>query len=258
MPSPENRVRRLLILGGTGEARALAEGAAVAFPGRLEVVSSLAGRLSRPPVLPGRVRVGGFGGARGLARYLADERFHMVIDATHPFARVISANAAEACMEAGVERLALVRPASLRPKGLRWIEARDLDHAALLLPTPARRVFLAVGRRGLEAFSRLEDVWFLVRLVEAPDGPLPLRRCTVVTGRPPDSQEEERKLLTDHAIDAMVIKDSGSGDAKIAAAQELGVAVVAVRRPPPPPGQAAATVDEALAWIEARLGQGGT
>ena len=182
----------------------------------------------------------------------------MGVDAPHPDAQVIAASAAGACAEAGVPRLVLVRPPSLRPEGRRWIEADDRDHAARLLPAPARRVFLAVGRLGLAAFSGLENTWFLVRLVEPPDGPLPLRRCTVVTGRPPDSQEEERKLLTDHAIDAMVIKDSGSGDAKIAAAQELGVAVVAVRRPPPPPGQAAATVDEALAWIEARLGQGGT
>ncbi len=243
MPGPEN----LLILGGTGEARVLAEGAAAAYPDRLRVVSSLAGRLSRPPELPGTVRVGGFGGAGGLARYLTEESIHMVIDATHPFAQGISANAAEACGDAGVERLVLVRAESPRPKGLDWIEARDLDHAAGLLPSPARRVFLAVGRRGLEAFSKLDGVWFLVRLVEAADDPLPLSRYTVVTGRPPESRSEERQLLSTHAIDAMVIKDSGSGEAKIAAARELGLAVVAVRRPPPPPGEAVATVDEALA-----------
>ena len=254
MPGPENRV--LLILGGTGEARALAEGAAAAYPGRLHVISSLAGRLSRPPDLPGTVRVGGFGGAGGLARYLSHESIDMVVDATHPFAQGISANAGEACADAGVERLVLVRPPSLRPQGLDWIEADDLDHAALLLPASVRRVFLAVGRRGLEAFSRLTGVWFLVRLVEAPGDPLPLPQCTVVTGRPPDSLEDERRLLTTHAIDAMVIKDSGSGEAKIAAAHELGVAVVAVRRPAPPTGEAAATVDEALAWIEDRLGRG--
>ncbi len=256
MPGPENRARRLLILGGTGDARALAERAVPAYRGRLEVVSSLAGRLKRLPALPGAIRVGGFGGAGGLARYLTDESIHMVIDATHPFAKVISANAARACDEAGVERLILVRPPCLRPKGLRWIEADDLDQAAGLLPSPARRVFLAVGRRGLAAFSRHEDLWFLVRLVEAPDGPLPLSQYRVVTGRPPESREEERRLLSLHAIDAMVIKESGSGDAKIAAARELGVAVVAVRRPPPPPGEARATVDEALAWIEDRLGRG--
>ena len=254
MPVRENR--RLLILGGTGEARALAEGAAAAFRGRLEVVSSLAGRLSRPPDLPGRVRVGGFGGAGGLARYLAEESIDMVVDATHPFARVISANAAEACEDAGVPRLVLVRAPSPRPRGLDWIEADDLEHAAGLLPGSARRVFLAVGRRGLEAFSQLTGVWFLVRLVEAPDAPLPLPDHTLVTGRPPESREEERRLLTDHAIDAMVIKDSGSGDAKIAAARELDVTVVAVRRPAPPPGESRATVDEALAWIETRLERG--
>ena len=258
MPGPEKPIRRLLILGGTGEARALAEGAAAAYPGRLQVVSSLAGRLSRPPVLPGTVRVGGFGGSGGLARYLSEESIHMVIDATHPFAQVISANADQACEDAGVPRLALVRAASPRPKGLRWIEARDLDHAAGLLLSSARRVFLAVGRRGLEAFSHLTGVWFLVRLVESADNPLPLSQCTVVTGRPPDSLEEERRLLSTHVIDAMVIKDSGSGEAKIAAAQELGVAVVAVRRPPPPPGESRATVDEALTWIEDRLGRGVT
>ncbi len=254
MPGPEKRV--LLILGGTGEARALAEGAAAAFPGRLQVVSSLAGRLSRPPELPGTVRVGGFGGAGGLARYLAEESIHMVIDATHPFAQGISANAAEACGDAGVERLVLVRAESPRPKGLDWIEARDLDHAAGLLPSHARRDFIEVGRRGMKAKNQLYGVWFLVRLVEVPDDPLPLSRYTVVTGRPPKSVEEERRLLSLHAIDAMVIKDSGGGDAKITAARELDVAVVAVRRPPPPPGESRATVDEALAWIEARLERG--
>ena len=149
--------------------------------------------------------------------------------------------------------MVLDRPPSSPPPGARWIEADDLDHAAGLLPASARRVFLAVGRRGLEAFSRLQDLWFLVRLVEAPDGPLPLGQVTVVTGRPPESQAKERRLLSLHAIDAMVIKDSGGGDAKIAAAGELGVTVIAVRRPPPPPGESRATVDDALAWIGARL-----
>lgn len=253
MPGPDSRARRLLVLGGTGEARALAEGAAAAYPGRLDVVSSLAGRLSKPPVLPGTVRVGGFGGAAGLARYLAAESIDMVVDATHPFAQVISANAARACADAGVPRLVLVRPPSPRPEGLRWIEADDLDHAARLLPAPARRVFLAVGRLGLAAFSGLENRWFLVRLVEAPDGPMPLSQYTVVTGRPSESKAEERRLLSSHAIDVLVIKDSGSGEAKIAAAHELDVTVVAVRRPAPPPGEARATVDEALAWIGDRL-----
>jgi len=253
MPNPETRTRRLLILGGTGEARALAEGAAAAYPGRLDVVSSLAGRLSKPPVLPGSVRVGGFGGAAGLARYLSEESIDMVVDATHPFAQVISANAAQACQDAGVVRLVLARAASQRPEGLRWIEADDLAHAARLLPAPARRVFLAVGRLGLAAFSGLENTWFLVRLVEAPEDPLPFSNYTVVTGRPPESQEEERKLLSTQAIDAMVIKDSGGGEAKIAAARKLDVTVVAVRRPAPPPGESRAKVDEVLAWIEARL-----
>jgi precorrin-6A/cobalt-precorrin-6A reductase len=256
MPGPEACARRLLILGGTGEARALAEGAAKAFPGRLDVVSSLAGRLSKPPVLPGGVRVGGFGGAAGLARYLAAESIHMVVDATHPFAQVISANAARACADAGVARLVLVRPASPRPEGLRWIEADDLAHAARLLPPSARRVFLAAGRRGLEAFSQATGVNFLVRLVEAPDGPLPLPEYTVVTGRPAESKADEMQLLRDHAIDAMVIKDSGGGEAKIAAARELDVTVVAVRRPAPPTGESRATVDEVLAWIEDKLGRG--
>ena len=253
MPGPENQTRRLLILGGTGEARILAEGAAAAYPGRLDVVSSLAGRLSQPPVLPGSVRVGGFGGPAGLARYLAAESIDMVVDATHPFAQVISANAAEACAEAGVARLVLARPPSLRPKDLRWLDADDLEHAARLLPGPARRVFLAVGRRGLEAFSQAAGVSFLVRLVEAPEDPLPLPEYTVVTGRPGDSKADERALLSTHAIDAMVIKDSGGGEAKITAARELDVTVIAVRRPAPPTGEARAAVAEALAWIGERL-----
>jgi precorrin-6A/cobalt-precorrin-6A reductase len=240
---------RLLILGGTAEAVALA-GAASALPG-LEVVSSLAGRTRAAPTPPGRSRVGGFGGAEGLRAYLRDERIDLLVDATHPFAARISEAARLACETAGVPRLVLWRPPWPRQPGDRWHEVADLAEAAARLPELGRRVFLTVGARDVAPFAPLAGTWFLVRAVEAP-GPLPLARCAVIIGRGPFARDDERALLRRHGIDVVVSKASG-GDAtygKIAAARDLGVPVLMVRRPPPPAGECVATVAEAAAWLE--------
>jgi precorrin-6A/cobalt-precorrin-6A reductase len=239
---------KLLILGGTAEAVELA-GACAARPG-LEVISSLAGRTRAPGLPPGEVRIGGFGGAGGLARFLAERGIDRVIDATHPFAVQIGAHAEQACREVGIPRLRLLRPPWTREPGDNWIEVADLAEAARRLPALGRRVFLTVGHQDLGAFAGL-DLWFLVRTIEPPDL-LPLRHGRWLAGRGPFAVENELGLLRAHAIDVLVTKASGGAAtyAKLAAARQLGLPVVMVRRPPPPPGPMVDSVGAALAWLE--------
>ena len=233
----------MLILGGTTEAAALARALT-----DVEVVTSLAGRTSRPAALPGRVRIGGFGGAQGLAEYLETEGIETLIDATHPFAARISANAAEAVRLRPTPRLMLVRPEWTPQPGDRWTTVPDIPVAADAVPKGAR-AFLAIGRQELAPFAGRADAWFLIRSVEPPDRPLPPNHA-VVTARGPFRVEDEAALLAEHRIDVMVAKNSGGGDAKLAAARRLGVPVVLVKRPPLPEGERVDTVAEAVAWLD--------
>ncbi|MFE9409841.1 cobalt-precorrin-6A reductase [Streptomyces sp. NPDC006704] len=241
----------ILILGGTGEARRLAGllGAGAADGPR--VTSSLAGRVAAPRLPPGEVRVGGFGGADGLAAWLRTHEVDALIDATHPFARTISFNAAAAAARAHVPLLALRRPGWVPGEGDRWHPADSLDQAAALLPGLGRRVFLTTGRMGLAAFAPLDALWFLMRSVDAPEPPFPAR-MEVLLDRGPFTLEGERELLRAHRVDVLVTKDSGGAATapKLTAAREAGIPVVVVRRPPVPDGVAvAATPEEAAAWV---------
>lgn len=235
---------RVLILGGTAEAAALAR----ALDGQAEVISSLAGRAGVPD-LPGRVRVGGFGGAEGLAAYLKAESIGRVIDATHPFAARISAHAEAACRAAGVPRLVLERPRWLRLPEDRWHVVDSVAEAAAELPRLGRRAFITVGAGEAAGFASVRGVWLLVRLLK--DEALPLADYKVVTGRPPFAEADEVALMRAYGVDVLVTKESG-GEAtigKIAAARTLGLPVLMIRRPPPPPGQAVDSVAAAVAWL---------
>jgi precorrin-6A/cobalt-precorrin-6A reductase len=246
---------RLLILGGTGEAAALAEAASAAFPD-LDVISSLAGRTGTPRTLPGRIRVGGFGGADGIAAHLRDERIGLVIDATHPFAAVISVNAAEACAATGTPRLLLLRPPWRPQSGDRWEDVADAAEAARVVAATSRRVFLTLGPGDLAAFAGLVHVYFLVRLIQSPAQPSPLVNHDLVVARPPFSLDEERSLFARHGIDTLVTKQSGGAmEAKLTAAREAGARVVMIRRPEKPAGDRVATVAEAMAWLGGLLGR---
>ena len=250
-PVPE----RLLILGGTAEGRALAAAAEACFGPSLTVISALAGR-TRKPILPaGDVRIGGFGGADGLAAYLRDERIGLLIDATHPFATRISAQAREAAAQAGIERLVLVRPPWQAVPGDRWIDAATVEEAVGAIPGEAERVFLTVGVRSLAPFAARPDLWFLVRLVDEPVEAIPLARHRLICARGPFAVADERALFADHRIDCLVTRASGgeATAAKLAAARALGLPVVMVRRPAAPPGRSASSVEDALTWIEERL-----
>ena len=244
---------RLLILGGTGDAARLAAAVIGRFGTGLDVITSLAGRTREPLTPPGRVRSGGFGGVDGLAGYLAEERIALLVDATHPFATQISANARAACGIAGVPRLILDRPAWTQMPGDDWIEVADVA-AAARLSKPGQRVFLALGAGKLAAFAGVAGVHFVVRMVDRPERP-PLDGCTIVVGRAPFSEAAERKLLRQHRIDLLVSRNSG-GDAaagKIAAARSLGISVIMIRRPPREVGERTMEIEEALRWITGRL-----
>ena len=247
--------RHLLILGGTAEARELARRVAITIGKKVRVTTSLAGRRAKAPALPGEVRIGGFGGIGGLVDYLNQNAVDFLIDATHPFSAVISDHANAAATATGMPRLQLLRPLWQLPPTAEWIEVDDLTEAARDLPRFARRVFLTTGVRGLGAFSNLDDIWFLVRLIDPPAEPPPLAQLELITGKPPYTFEDERAILADHNIDTLVTKHSGGEGtaAKVFAAAEAGVKIVLIRRPPPEPGPVAETVDDAFAWIEEKL-----
>ena len=243
--------KELLILGGTGEASALARAVLVRFGDALNFTTSLAGRTERPGALPSRVRIGGFGGAVGLAAYLVEHGVDRLMDATHPFAARISTEARLACEEARVPRLLLLRPPWRRHPLDRWIEVDDMAAAAAVVGRIGRRAFLTVGAGEIACFAAAPGVRFLVRLVDPPRQPLPLRFYEVVIGRGPFTLVEERLRLERHAIDVLVCKASGGAatEAKILAARDLGLPVIMVRRPAPGPGDAVETVEAALDWL---------
>ncbi|MEU6927850.1 cobalt-precorrin-6A reductase [Streptomyces sp. NPDC046374] len=239
----------VLILGGTTEGRVLAG----LLAGAVRVTSSLAGRVAAPRLPAGEVRIGGFGGAEGLAVWVRQHGVDAVIDATHPFAERISFNAARAAATAHVPLLALRRPGWVPVEGDDWHEVGSLAEAAAALDGLGERVFLTTGRMGLAAFADRPE-WFLVRSVDAPDVPVPAR-SEVLLERGPFTLDGERELLARHRIDVLVTKDSGGAATapKLAAAREAGVPVVVVRRPPVPAGvPTAPTPETAAAWALAR------
>ncbi|HEY5834894.1 cobalt-precorrin-6A reductase [Streptomyces sp.] len=242
-------MRRVLILGGTGEGRLLAE-LLSGDPG-LEVTSSLAGRVTEPRPAAGRSRIGGFGGAAGLAGWLRRERTDAVVDATHPFAAAITRNAVAATAAAGIPLLVLRRPGWAAGPGDRWLWADSLAGAAALLPALGRRVFLTTGRGDLAAFAALEGIFFLIRSVDPPGPPLPACH-RLLLARGPFTPDAECALLHEHRIDLLVTKDSGgtATSAKLTAAREAGLPVLVVRRPPPPAGvPLVADPAAAAAWL---------
>jgi precorrin-6A/cobalt-precorrin-6A reductase len=243
---------RILILGGTGEARELA---AELVAGGVDVLSSLAGRVQNPRLPDGPVRVGGFGGATGLAAYLRAERITAVVDATHPFAGTISANAARAATQAGVPLLALRRPPWEADPS--WHVVPDIGAAAINVRAwPGESVFLTTGRRDLDAFAADDQHRFLVRAVDPPDGPAP-PRMTLILDRGPYTIEGESALMREHGIGLLVTKNSGGPmtAAKLVAARHLAVQVLMVRRPPLPDGtETVATVAAAVRWVSSGTG----
>jgi precorrin-6A/cobalt-precorrin-6A reductase len=236
---------RVLLLGGTSEARTLA---ARLHPG-VDVISSLAGRVPDPALPVGEVRIGGFGGVDGMRSWLLASQVDAVVDATHPYAATITSHAASACDTLHIPHLVVVRPAW--PQGEAIAATSDMDAVKAVRDNGFTRVFLTTGRSGVEVFRDV-DAWFLIRAVTAPEPHTLPRHHRLVLSRGPYRYDGEHALLTEHRIDALVTKNSG-GDMtrpKLEAAAALGIPVVMVDRPRLPEGVAAvSTVDEAVTWL---------
>ena len=246
-PGPDGGPR-VLILGGTAQARQLAAALSTDSPAR--VVTSLAGRVARPRLPHGETRVGGFGGPDGLARWLRDERIGAVVDATHPFANRISTSAVTACAQTGTPLLVLRRPGWTAGPGDVWHRVPDLTAAAAALPALGSRAMLTTGRQSLAAFAPLSGVFFLIRTVDPPQPPLPADRVLLLD-RGPYTVDGERTLMRTHAIDVLVTKDSGGDEtyAKLVAARELGLPVLMVNRAAASPAPTVSDVNAAVTWL---------
>lgn len=236
---------RVLLLGGTGEARALA---ARLHPDT-DVISSLAGRVPDPALPTGPVRIRGFGGVEGLRQWLCANDIGAVVDATHPFAATMTAHAAQACAELSLPLVVLSRPA--------WDAAgatcvgSDVEAAEVIAAKHYSRVFLTTGRSGVPPFAA-SDAWFLIRVVTPPDAETLPRHHEVLLSRGPYRYDDEQALLRDNRIDVLVTKNSGGTltEAKLAAAREHGVDIVMIDRPPLPAGvRVVSSVDEAVGWL---------
>lgn len=238
---------RLLLLGGTTEASRLA---ALLARARIPAVFSYAGRTGAPKPQPLPTRIGGFGGAAGLAAFLKTENITHVIDATHPFAAQISRNAMAACAQTSLPLLTIERPAWQPGAGDLWTCVPDLPAAIAALPQAKTRVFLAIGKQNLAPFAA-RDHHYLLRLVDPPKTPLPLPDCTVITARGPFDIAGDTALMRAHAITHLIAKNAGGegASAKLSAARDLGIQVIMIDRPALRARQIAASPDEAMTWL---------
>ena len=238
---------RVLLLGGTTEASRMAE---TLRDAGVAAVFSYAGRTRAPMAQPLPTRVGGFGGVEGLVRYLQSESISHVIDATHPFAAGMSRNAHEACHRAGVPLIRLERPAWTPQTGDDWKLFPTLEDIPAALPDAPARVFLAIGKQQIGLFAARPQHHYLLRLVDAPDGPLPVPDAVVVVARGPFETAEDRALMEAHGITHVVAKNGGGrgARAKLDAARSLGLPVLMAARPDLP-GAALPEVAEVMHWL---------
>ena len=243
----------ILVLGGTVEGRELATRLVTAG---IPVTCSLAGRVSEPQLPPGDVRIGGFGGTTGLIDFLRRHSIAAVVDATHPFAARITANAAAACRVTDTPLLGVGRPSwAARPDALTWHWVDSVVEARTAAERLGGRVFLAIGRQELHRFATWDDRYVLTRVITAPEADLPVS-WEVISARGPFRPDDEAELMRSRDIQVLVTKDSGGPTtAKLDAAARLNIPVVTVRRPPGPPELATvASVPEAFSWVAGLLG----
>jgi precorrin-6A/cobalt-precorrin-6A reductase len=237
---------RILLLGGTTEASALAQ--RLAGSGA-DAVFSYAGRTAAPVPQPLPTRIGGFGGVDGLTDYLRDNSITHVVDATHPFAAQMSRNAVQACSLTRTRLIALERPVWQAQSGDNWTRVPDIAAAVDALPDRSARVFLAIGKQNLAAFATKPQHHYLLRLVDA--GPVPLPLASKIIARGPFDVAGDTALLRDHAITHIVAKNAGGAGAaaKLGAARALQLPVIMIDRPTLPPRQMAGSLEEVLAWL---------
>lgn len=243
---------RVLLLAGTSEARDIAH--MLADREEWRVIASLAGATETPRPLPVETRYGGFGGADGLVRYLREIGIDAVIDATHPFARRMTANAAAACRALDIPLLRVERPQWDPPAGAQWIGVASLEEAAAALPAGAR-AFLTVGANGVAPFAGRTDVWFLVRTMEDA-GALPLANHQAVSGAPPADSDEEIRLMKRHGITHLVTKNAGGpASAKLDAAARLSIPAIVIERPETSDAETVHHPCSVVDWLQRTLTQ---
>ena len=217
-------MKRILLLGGVTEALAIAR---TLGP---EHIYSLAGVGRVPTDLTCQLRVGGYGGAEGLAQFVRDEGIGLILDATHPYAAQISGNAAEAAQLSGVPCWALRRPAWQPQAGDDWREVSDWTSLIEALK-PFKRPLFTLGREPLQHMDEIppEQFWTLRALDVYPGN----ERCEVIGARGPFLIEDERALFARRGIDVLISKNSGSTatEPKLEVARELGVPVLVLKRP---------------------------
>ncbi|MBA3449102.1 MAG: cobalt-precorrin-6A reductase [Pseudaminobacter sp.] len=243
-------LKKILILGGTTEARQLA--GKLGHRSDAEVTLSLAGRTENPVEQPVPTRSGGFGGPEGLAAYLLEQKIDLLIDATHPYAANISRNAAQATKRADVPVFALRRPAWEPVEGDRWTPVTDAAEAVQALGAAPRKIFLALGRQEIAKFATAPQHAYVIRSVDPVEPPLDVPNAIYILARGPFAEADELELLTTHRIDAIVAKNSGGSATygKIAAARKLGIDVILFRRPNLPDVPSATSVTELLGKID--------
>ncbi len=243
-----NKSFNILILGGTRNARDLA--VLLAKNAHCNVITSLAGRTMEPDKTFGKTRIGGFGGAGGLAQYLNENAIDLLVDATHPFATNISRNALEAEKMSGVKRLVFTRPKWQKIKGDNWIDCTSNEDAANKLPA-GETTFLALGHQYLSSFSHRDDVHFVARVLDKPKAPVPLPDHNLVIAKPSHIASREADLFRRYNITNLVCRNSGGTliYAKIEAARNLKLPIFMIKRPPSAPGTSFDNIDELAAQI---------
>ncbi|MEG3175496.1 cobalt-precorrin-6A reductase [Sphingomonas sp. RB3P16] len=239
----------ILILGGTTEASALAQALAVRGD---RAVLSYAGRVAHPKVQPVPTRIGGFGGAAGLADYLRKESVTHLVDATHPFAAQMSGNAVEAAAATGTPLIALTRPGWSAEPGDDWRHVESVEAAVAMLAGPRRKVMLALGRMHVAAFVAQPQHRYLLRFVDAPDGHPELPDHHLVVDRGPFDVAGDVALMREHAIDLVVCKNAGGtgAQAKLIAARQLAIPVLMIDRPILAERPRVDAVPDVLRWID--------
>lgn len=244
--------RRILILGGTGEARELA-GFLMTKPG-LEVISSLAGRTEMPELPMGVVRSGGFGGIAGLKKYLEQKNVSAVIDATHPFAITMTEHGIQATHQANIPYLRLTRLAWQPEPGDQWIPVKNHTEAAQTIPSLGNRIFLTIGRQELHHYATVSG-WFLMRMIDPPVPNSLLPKGELRLQRGPFTLSDELQLLADYGINLIVSKNSGGSAtySKLIAARQLQLPVIMIQRSPIPACEQVNRIDQAWEWLTVQL-----
>lgn len=218
---------------------------------RVAATLSYAGRTTQPRAQPIPVRIGGFGGAEGLAAYLRASQITHLVDATHPFAAQMSRNAIDAAHSTGIPLIALTRPPWSPDAGDRWTTVPDIAAAVAALDGPPMRILLALGRMHVMAFAAQPQHHYLLRFVDAPDRPPDLARHTLVIDRGPFTVEGDVALMRAHGIDLILCKNAGGSgaDAKLRAARALGLPVMMIDRPAIPARREAQEIETVMRWI---------